>query len=155
MSIVEGVVAVPVTKDGNILAIWDGENAGKKEKLGWDVVGKRKSIEGRMQFIGGVSESKDLIGELIREGSEEAKIKLHRTDFEETGVGTLIDHQRAGGELMMVGVSIYWLLLSYEMERLLRSAGAVDMTETLELRERDMIIYGLIKDKVPDSLTIS
>lgn len=41
------------------------------------------------------------------------------------------------------------------MERELRDGGAVDMTEMLELRERDMIIYGLIKDKVPDSLTIS
>ena len=151
----EGVVAIPVTKNGRILAVCDGENTGKKEKLGWDLVGDRKSIAGKMQFIGGVSESDDLISELIREGSEETKVEFSRTDFVETGVGTLIEHQRANGEVLLVGVSIYWLLLSNEMERELRDGGAVDMTEMLELRERDMIIYGLIKDKVPDSLTIS
>lgn len=146
----EGVVAVPVTKDGRILAIWDGENAGKKEKFGWDVEGERKSIEGQMQFIGGVSEREDLIGELIREGSEEVDIIFSRTDFVETGVGTLIDHQRKNGEVMMVGVSIYWLLLSDETERLLMESGAVEMTDNLQLRERDMIIYGLMKDKVSE-----
>lgn len=153
--ITEGVVAVPVTKDGKILAVWDGENAGKKEKLGWDINGDRKTIAGLMQFVGGVCESDDPLADLIREGREETELNFFPTDFIEVGVGTLIDHQRADGELMMVGVSIYWLLLSDEMECLLRNAGAVDMTETLELRERDMIIYGLIKNKVPNSLTIS
>lgn len=155
MSIVEGVVAVPVTKDGNILAIWDGENAGKKEKIGWDIKGDRKTIAGLRQFVGGVCESDDPLADLIREGREETELNFFPTDFIEAGVGTLIDHQRADGALMVVRVSTYWLLLSDEMERLLRKGGAVDMTETLELRERDMIIYGLIKDKVPDSLTIS
>jgi len=147
---IEGVVAVPVTKDGKILAIRDGENAGKSEKFGWDVGGERKSIEGLMQFVGGVCESRDLVGELIRESREETKLLFSRNDFIDAGVGTLIDHQRANGEMMMVGVTIYWLLLDNEMERLLWEGGAVDMTESLELRERDMIIYSLMKNKVSE-----
>ncbi|MCE7897747.1 MAG: hypothetical protein DPW11_03975 [bacterium] len=86
---IEGVVAVPVTRDGKILIIKDGENTGKSEKLGWDRVGERKSIEGLMQFVGGVCETDDLIGELVREGFEETQIQFAQTDFVESGVGTL------------------------------------------------------------------
>lgn len=150
---VEGVVAVPVTKDGKILVIKDGENTGKHEKSGWDQAGERVSIEGLMQFIGGVCETDDLIRELVREGGEETQTKFSRSDFIESGVGTLIDHQRASGEVMMVGVNIYWLLLSDETERQLMENGAVEMTDKLQLRERDMIIYGLMKDRVSDVIT--
>lgn len=55
---------------------------------------------------------------------------------------------------MMVGVSIYWLLLSEETERLLVGNGAVKMTDELQLRERDMIIYGLVKDKVSEVILV-
>lgn len=151
---IEGVVAVPVTRDGKILIIKDGENTGKSEKLGWDRVGERKSIEGLMQFVGGVCETEDLIEELVREGYEETQITFSRSDFIDSGVGTLIDHQRASGETMMVGVSIYWLLLSEEMERLLMEDGGVEMTDHLQLRERDMIIYGLMKDKVSEAILV-
>lgn len=151
---IEGVVAVPVTRDGKILIIKDGENTGKSEKLGWDRVGERKSIERLMQFVGGVCETDDLIGELVREGFEETQIQFSQTDFVESGVGTLIDHKRANGEVMMVGVSIYWLLLSEETERLLVGNGAVKMTDELQLRERDMIIYGLVKDKVSEVILV-
>ncbi len=54
----------------------------------------------------------------------------------------------------MVGVSIYWLLLSEETERLLVGNGAVKMTDELQLRERDMIIYGLVKDKVSEVILV-
>ncbi|MCE7897748.1 hypothetical protein DYH11_00855 [Candidatus Microgenomates bacterium CPR3] len=60
----------------------------------------------------------------------------------------------ANGEVMMVGVSIYWLLLSEETERLLVGNGAVKMTDELQLRERDMIIYGLVKDKVSEVILV-
>ena len=149
ISMIEGVVAVPVTKDGRILVVWDGENAGKKEKFGWNVSGDRKPIQGLMQFVGGVCETDDLIGELVREGDEETKIRFSRANFIETGVATLIDHERGNGVQMMVRVSIYWLLLSDETEALLMQGGAVVMTDNLQLRERDTIIYGLMKDKIP------
>lgn len=150
----EGVVAVPITKRGRILAIWDGENAGKKEKIGWDVNGNRKTIADLRQFVGGVCESDDLLADLIREGSEETELNFSPTDFIEAGVGTLIDHQRANGEVMLVGVSVFWLMLGEEMEILLKEAGAVEMTDEIELRERDMIIYSLLKDQIPTNIQV-
>ena len=143
----EGVVAVPITKEGKILAVWDGENKGKMEKFGWNIGGERKPIEGLMQFVGGLCETGDELVELVREASEEIELDFWTTDFAPAGVGTLIDHQRANGESMLVGVSIYWLVLSEDAEQRLRDGGAVDMEERVRLRERDSIVYGLLKDR--------
>ncbi len=142
----EGVVAVPITMDGKVLAIWDGENANKREKLGWNIGGARTPIEGLRQFVGGLCETTDQLDELVREAKEETKIDFEAANFVPAGVGTLIDHQRANGETMLVAVSVYWLVLNREMELQLREGRAIDMDVGIELRERDRIIYYLMQN---------
>ena len=142
----EGVVAVPITMDGKVLAIWDGENANKREKLGWNIGGARTPIEGLRQFVGGLCETTDQLDELVREAKEETKIDFEAANFVPAGVGTLIDHQRANGETMLVAVSVYWLVLNREMELQLSEGRAIDMDVGIELRERDRIIYYLMQN---------
>ena len=142
----EGVVAVPITKNGKVLVIWDGENKSKQERLGWDIEGQRKPIDGLRQFVGGVCEAEDQLKELVREAREETEIDFEAANFVPAGVGTLIDHQRANGEIMLVGVSIYWLVLNEEMELQLREKGAIDMDVGVILRERDRIIFNLMQN---------
>lgn len=140
-----GAVAVPVTKNGAVLAIpYLDENHGKKEGLAWS--GEMSDAVG-MQYPGGAENDGDITiwGTVAREWEEETGFTVEQTRFELLPVGTAILQEGGSRGEIWFGVELFRLILTESEEAMLREKGAVEINqgEPVRLRPRDMVISEL------------